>query len=347
MGKYYSLIVLSAFMNAAFLVVNRIVVADHTVSTLMFACGSVFCGALCCLLYLGWTQPRGLWRHLDRRTWLWLILYGTMTGFVARLVLVYGQSLSSVINAGFLSRLSPIFTLCFAYLFMHETLSVPRLGVIGVMIVGSLLVANKGHLALATIQVGDGMLILFACLLGFDQALARKILTAGVAPIVVTAMRYIMGAVAMVVFVVVMTPMSVVQWGPRLLAVDFLLGSLLSGLFVFVTTVTRDRGLVHIKAGVVGALMLCSPVFTTLMGIFLLHEPLTPGQEAGGAIILVASYLLSRKEVQRPGQRAVGWRPLRPTGEQGQADGSRRYVPPCPPAGVAPVPMAGDSPSVG
>jgi uncharacterized membrane protein len=158
------------------------------------------------------------------------------------------------------------------------------------MIVGVFFLSTGGAWSFS---VGDLIIISYAMTVGFDQFFSKKIIIKGTSAIVVTSIRFIVGAIGMFIVVVLMTPLSFIGWQ----------ASLLSGLFIFLHVLTRNIALSHLKVGIVGSILLLIPVFTALMGVILLHEQITFIQMVGGGGILAGGYLLSRTLQSTPSQQ--------------------------------------------
>jgi drug/metabolite transporter (DMT)-like permease len=298
----------AAWIYAAFLLVNRAFLADPTVSPYLFAFVSVLSTGVVSWIFLLHLRGVSVPGTLSISAWIMLLVHGAVMGGVARFILCYGQVSSSSINAGFLTRISPLLAVALAYVFLREPLSGFRILVILMMTCGGMLVSPHGALDFSGMQQGDMILLFYAFLLGFGQVWTRRVITLGMQSMVVSAMRFFVGTLAIgLVFggQVLWSIASLEPWMPHalsgrlitdnMLTGNVLLGGFLSGLLLFCTGLTRDWGLTYLPASIVSALMLWSPVFGVFMSMAVLHERMSVGQMIGSGIILGGGYLLHCK----------------------------------------------------
>ena len=201
------------------------------------------------------------------------------------LKLMYGQSLTSASNAGFLVRTSPVFTIILGYLLLNERITRYQCGVIGLMIIGVFLMITEGSFSF---HKGDSLVLVYGAFLSLDFIFSKKILSRGVSPPILTFLRFLIVTLAMLPVIIWATPIVFAGCS----------ACLLSGFFLYATILTRQIALKHIKVSIVSGMLLLSPVFTTLLGAMLLHETLSVMQASGGLVIALCGYLFFRAEWQ-------------------------------------------------
>jgi len=278
--KFYFMIVLAAFFYAIYLIVNRSYLVDG-LSPLNFACGSGISAAFFSLVFLIFSKKIEEVKRLDRKDLTRIFILGLSVGFFFRLILFFGQSLTTATNAGFLLRIAPLFALIFGYIFMREFITKKHVLMMLIMLFGVYLLTTEGKL---TLNLGDILLISGGVIVGFDQAFSRKMMKKGIAPDVLTSLTMITGGTLLYLFVIIFSSFSLLGWEIYLL----------SGLLIFLSVFARNLGLRHIKASIASSILLLNPVFTAIMGIGLLHEEITLLQLLGGIIILLGGYLIIR-----------------------------------------------------
>lgn len=276
--KSYFMIILASFFYAIYLIVNRSYLVDRF-TPLNFACGSGLSAALLSLIFLTFTGKIREVKKIQERDLTYIIILGLVMGFLFRLLLFWGQSLTTATNAGFLLRTAPLFALIFGYILMRESITKKHIMLMSVMGFGVYLLTTEGKLIL---NLGDILLILGGLIVGFDQAFSRKMMNKGISPDILTSLTMITGGTLLYLFTIIFSPPSLTGWEIYLL----------SGLLICLSVYTRNLGLKHIKAGIVSSILLLSPVFTAIIGISLLHEEITPPQLLGGIIILSGGYLI-------------------------------------------------------
>ena len=279
-NKSFFLVVLAAFLYAIYLVINRIYLVDGF-SPLDFACGSGLSAAFFSLVSLIFSGRSGRVKGLDRGDLGGVLILGFVVGFFFRILLFFGQSMTTAINAGFLLRTAPFFALIFGYIFMRERISRKHVLLMLTMLFGVYLLTTEGRLIL---NRGDLLIIFGGLIVGFDQAFSRRMMKKGMAPDVLTALTMILGATLLYLFVMIFSSFSLLGWEVYVL----------SGLLIFLAVYARNLGLNHIKASITSSVLLLNPVFTAVLGIGLLHEEVTLLQLLGGVIILAGGYFIVR-----------------------------------------------------
>jgi len=281
--KPYLVVVLAAFSYAVYLIVNRTYLVEG-LFPLNFACGSGIFAALLSLIFLTTSNGIKELKELDKKDITYILILGIIVGFLFRIILFIGQSLTTATSAGFLLRTAPVFALGFGYLLMQESIAKKHILMMLMMLSGVyLLTTNETVIS----DPGDLLLILGGSIIGFDQAFSRKIMKNGISPGVLTASTTIIGATILFLFVMFFSGFSLVGWEIYML----------SGLLIFMSVFLRNLGLQQIKASIVSSVLLLNPLFTAVMGILLLCEKITLIQLSGGVIILVGGYFIIRKRV--------------------------------------------------
>ncbi len=278
--KSYFMVVLAAFFYAIYLIVNRVYLVDG-LTPLNFACGSGISAAFFSLVFLIVSRKIEEVRRLDGRDLSYIVILGLAVGFFFRLILFFGQSLTTATNTGFLLRTAPLFALIFGYILMREFITKKHMLMMLIMLSGVYLLTTGGKFVF---NLGNLLLISGGLIIGFDQAFSRKMMNKGITPDVLTALTMITGGTLLYLFVIIFSSFSLLGWEIYLL----------SGLLIFLSVFARNLGLKHIKAGIASSILLLSPVFTAIMGIGLLHEKITLLQLLGGVIILLGGYFIIR-----------------------------------------------------
>lgn len=289
---YYTLALCAPLLYALHLVTNRVALLGST-TPLMLAFSSSFFATLCACGALAWPGQWQALRQLNRRSWGHLIVLSVVMGIIARLVLMYGQALTTTTNTGFLLRTSPIFTIVLAYFLLQETLMLWQIGVMACMLVGVFLLATGGSFVFHT---GDLLVLLNGAFVGFDVAWSKKALVLGSTSTAITLVRFLVGTLGLMLMLLNTTGLSWAGWET----------GLLSGVFIFATLLARTLASTHLKAGLVGSLMLLTPVFTAVIGLTWLQEQMTAAQACGGGLIALSGCGLLRAEERQGQPRAMG-----------------------------------------
>ncbi len=292
----YAIAFLVPLCSALFYFTNKVFLIEQN-SPLMLNFGSSFFSLLfaSCIFFKS-DEIKNI-KKINRMSWVYIIFIGLSMGVFARVVLMYGQSLTSASNAGFLVRTSPVFTMILGYLCFNERITRYQTGVIGLMMIGVFFMITEGRFSF---HQGDSLVLVYGAFLSFDFILSKQLLSKGISPPLLTFLRFLIGTFAMSFVIIWTTPIVLTGW----------YACLLSGFFLYATILTRQIALKHIKVSIVSGFLLLSPVFTTLLGTLILREQLSPLQAIGGSLIALCGYLLFRAEWQSRPQLAPMARPV-------------------------------------
>ncbi len=281
---FYSIAWLVPICSALFYFSNKVFLTEQD-SPIMLNFGSSFFSLIFSSFIFIRSEKISTLKNIDKISWIYIIFIGILMGVLARLVLLYGQSLTTASNAGFLVRTSPVFTIVLGYFFLNEKITRYQFYIIALMIIGVFFMMTEGHFSF---HKGDALVLVYGAFLSLDFILSKKILSRGISPPILTFLRFLIGTLAMSLVLTWTVPMVFVGWH----------ACLLSGFFLYATILTRQIALKHIKVSIVSGLVLLSPVFTALFGTLLLRETLSPLQAIGGLLIALCGYLLFRAEWQ-------------------------------------------------
>lgn len=283
-NKAYIFVLLSSFIYAFYLVVNRIFLAQD-INPLHFACGSGIFSSLFSFIYLLSSKKIKEVKKIDKRSLYYILFLAFLVVFLYKIILFYGQSMVPVASTGFLLRIAPLSALFFGFVLMREKITKKYILIMLVMLFGVFLLATKGEFIFET---GSLLILLGGVIIGFEHAFARTIMKGGIDPLVLTSLDTIIGSVFLLTFASLYSPLPLLpNWEVYAL----------SGLLVFLSVYSRNIGLKSIKSGIVSSILLTSPLLTLLLGVALLKEEFTLIQLIGGFIILGGAYFLIKNEV--------------------------------------------------
>ncbi len=214
------------------------------------------------------------------RRHLWYALLGGL--FLALDLWVWnnGALITSAANAMVFGNTSVFWVAIGGVVLFHERLRPVFWGGLVLALVGVLVILGNDFFAHPTLGVGDLMTLLGGFFYGaffIATARAREKLSAFVA-------WWISSLASAVVLLAVSLAMQIPMTGYPLQTYLCIIGA---GLLTQVGGyLALSYALGHIPASVVSPTLLAQPVFTAIMGIFLLGQPITVEQILGGALIL-------------------------------------------------------------
>lgn len=239
---------------------------------------------------------RPIWQHraLIRREWKVLLLLGA-TGIGAFHTFLYtGLAGTQAINAGLLLAATPVMIVLFTWVLFREPVTMRQRAGIGLGLVGVAWLVSRGDpLALAALDLrpGDGWVIAAAATWALYSALLR-LKPAGLP-------HFAFLGVTIVVGLAVLTPLFVAE---QVVGTAFVpsQGAILAIVFValfpsILSYLAWNRGTVAVGANVAGLFMNLNPVFTAMLAILFLDEPLQGFHLIAFAAILGGLLLATRR----------------------------------------------------
>jgi drug/metabolite transporter (DMT)-like permease len=229
-------------------------------------------------------------RRGDFWAFFWLSFFLTVTH---QGVQVFGLTLTTATNSGWLIGTAPIFIALIAWLFLGERLRPRQWLGMAVGLFGTFVVITQGDLRGAALFSAAGLgdfLVLVSAVGWGGYSVVGKGLLARYPAIVVSA--YGMG-----IGMVMAIPVWLFAGGPADLPHLTVKGwGAILYLAIFSTSVAYVfwyRAMRHLAAGVVGAYMFLQPLEATLLSRLILKETVPPATIAGGLLILSGVYLVT------------------------------------------------------
>jgi len=211
-----------------------------------------------------------------------LVKLALLAGF-AELLFAYGLGRTAAINAGILAHIQPLFVSIFAYYILGERLkkNVFSSGIL--MLAGALLVSAGSLTQLTSLRLahaGDIFIIAAAVFWAGALVTVKKALQE-VEPCVAAFYRFLL------LFLLVF-PLLLYFSTPIFHPIMLLLGAIFAVGYVLYYT-----GLRELQSNEATLIELATPVFTAILAVFLLGEPLTWIQIMGGALVGIGVYIIS------------------------------------------------------
>lgn len=258
-------------------------VPPFTLTTARFTVAAPF------LVGLVFLYSRRPWR-VDRTQFRILAVMSAFGVFAFTPLLYFGLHFTTAINGGVINAVTPVTTVAMAAVLLGEKLTRRQFTGISLSVLGVVWVASRGSLAYLVhmhFNGGDFLILLSTFLWALYSVLAKK-LTHTLSPLEVTAYSILMalpflhGASFVERRFVPMAPLS-----PELILL-FLYMGIFPSLIAYLCWTEGIRALGPNRAIAVYNTI---PVFSAVMAIVILGEPLHRAQVVGGLVVMAGAYL--------------------------------------------------------
>ena len=289
-------VVLALFWGSTFLFIK---IGDEALAPLQVSFGRVVVGTATLLAILAARHgplPRG------RRIWAHLAIAAILLNVAPFTLFAYGERHVSSVLAGIWNATVPLFTLPVAILWIaDERATARRLAGLAVGFVGVLAVLGVWRGLGATSLEGNLLCLGAAASYGLGFPYARKYLARRPeGPLSLAAAQLICATVELAVLTAVFTDAPHGVASKHVLSI-FALGVFGTGLtFLLNLSIIRDVG-----ATVASTVAYVMPIFSTLLGVVALGEPLAWYEPLGAAIIIAGAVLAQSRNRAAPTSGAL------------------------------------------
>ncbi len=242
-----------------------------------------------------------LFKHQPSIFWKLFLANGIQAGLGSYLSII-GIALTDTINAGFLVKITAVFTILFAWIILKENLSGLKISVVFVMLLGAYLLTTKGQGMLP--RVGD-VFILGACFCwSLGSVLVRKILsTQTVEADVVTIQKPIasLPLFSILVGISLIYPEMLGNLKAFLMCCTFPLAyipyALGSGFCLAMAWIYLYRTLDRATASYSTLMSMATPIMVSVLAMIFLNERLVWVQVVGGGLIILSGVVIYLSDI--------------------------------------------------
>lgn len=241
-----------------------------------------------CVVSLGYVFVTNRGNIKVKRGHISKLVYIALVGTVmADTLYFYSFTQIPVINAVLIAHMQPIFIVLFGFFVLRENLTKFDYAGIGVMIISGLLVSTKTPANLMDIRLGSmgDLFVLLATVFWATTGIAMKKYLSQVNSGVITFYRFSIASVIFTIYLLATRGQ-----------IHFNGYQVLVGVVSAAGTILYYESLKRIKAAQVGALELSTPLFATVLILFVPEERVTGMQLVGILLLLFGVRLLSRSE---------------------------------------------------
>ena len=241
-----------------------------------------------CVVSLGYVFVTNRGNIKVKRGHISKLVYIALVGTVmADTLYFYSFTQIPVINAVLIAHMQPIFIVLFGFFVLRENLTKFDYAGIGVMIISGLLVSTKTPANLMDIRLGSmgDLFVLLATVFWATTGIAMKKYLSQVNSGVITFYRFSIASVIFTIYLLATRGQ-----------IHFNGYQVLVGVVSAAGTILYYESLKRIKVAQVGALELSTPLFATVLILFVPEERVTGMQLVGILLSLIGVRLLSRSE---------------------------------------------------
>lgn len=222
-----------------------------------------------------------------------LILLILSRQILGQILFATGLSLTTSIKAIFFTKTEPYFVLFWYWLLGKEKIEPKHLILLAFHIFGAILLSTSGNLSgFGKAQIGDLFIISAMMLFALSYFPASK-LTHNLGATQTNSLMLLTGGLVILPFAIIFSKISV--WQQTLGWIYLILATIL--FFIFSLTLWF-ASLKTVKGWVVSALRSLGPLVGAPFAYFLFGESLNTRQIAGGAIVLITSFLIAREHIK-------------------------------------------------
>jgi len=234
-------------------------------------------------------------KHQPDLFWKLFFANGIQSGFGTCLSII-GISLTAAINAGFLVKLATVTTILFAWVILHERLTVVKILTVFFMLTGAYLLSTNGELLIP--RIGD-LFILGACVCwSLGNVLVRKSLKIQPTSVQVVTLQKPMAGLPVIFALVGISIFYPELFGkyqqvmtccrPPLTSIPYAVGN---GLFLTITWIYLNRTLKVTSASYMTMMSMVTPILVSLLAVTFLGETLAWIQIAGAGLIILSGVI--------------------------------------------------------
>lgn len=217
-------------------------------------------------------------------------LYSFLTTTFALGILFFGMEKTTVIDSALIAAVSPLLTAWAGVLFLSERITTKEKIGIAIAFIGTLLTVLEPLFAnhAATKISGNLLVVGYVIVMAFSSVLSKKLVRKDIDPLTLTNVTFIVGLVTILPFTFSQTSLGSLATTIGSLPLNIHLGVLymaaLSGTLAYALWVRAQKSIEVSEAGLFAYL---TPIFAAPLGIWFLHEKVTPILILGGLLIVI------------------------------------------------------------
>lgn len=231
-------------------------------------------------------KDRFHFRKLQRKDYLLLTAMALVSSIGVGLAEVFALKYSTAVNFSFLIRTVTVFTIIFAYIFLRERITIKKLFLVLILLLGSYFLTTNGkglHLTR-----GDLFTLLEALLIAFGTNVLGKLATNKISANTVSSARFMISFFPLILLAFANTTIVIPHQFTLVMIITFL---------DFLLAILLFQGFKYNTATFMTMIMSFTPVFVSCIAIPFLGESLTSIQLIGGGLIVLSGILVEKFKI--------------------------------------------------
>lgn len=235
--------------------------------------------------FLLYTKSQEL-KTLAQKDYFILLGMGLVSTIGVNITEALALKYSFAVNYSFLIRTVILFTIVFAYLFLGEKLTLKKIVLSVLILVGAYFLTTKGQII--SLSLGDIFTLIEAALIAFGNNILGKMATNRMSTDLSASAGLLIGIL----------PLAGIAYFNNAIAFPKLFPLILMlTVSNIILTVFRFKAYKNASASFVTMVFSFTPVFVSLIAIPLLKESVTPIQIVGGILILIAGVAVDKLKI--------------------------------------------------
>lgn len=246
--------------------------------------------SIICFFLFGFNFPK------ENKIRLELILYGFLTSTVSLGLLFFGLEETSVLDMSLITLINPLLiTIAGVYFLKEHVTKKEKLGM-GIALIGTIFTViepffQNGHSL--TRFSGNFLIFLYLLTAALSAVLAKKLLRAGVDPLTLTNLSFIVGFLTLLPLTIIKYPAGAIASIPLSYHLGVIYMAVLSGSLAYYLSNKAQKS---IEIGEAAVFSYIYPLFSTPLAVIWLGEKITPMFILGGIIIAFGVVIAETKK---------------------------------------------------
>ncbi|MFA6177423.1 MAG: DMT family transporter [Candidatus Paceibacterota bacterium] len=222
-------------------------------------------------------------KKITKQDYILLLSIGLISMVLLNIVDFFAIKYSQAINYSFLIRTSIIFTIFFSFIFLGEKITLKKIILATMILIGAFFLTTKGQKIILT--TGDILTLIDAALVSFGNTILGKI----------AVKRMSSGLSASVSFLVGVLPITIIVLYLHKLEIPHSIYLIiLAAIFSTVGTLFRFKAYQNATASYVAMVYSFTPVIVFILAVTFLKESVTYLQLLGGTLIVLSGVLVEK-----------------------------------------------------
>ena len=222
----------------------------------------------------------------QRRPFLQVLITRSIIGQV---LIIAGFASTTALKAILLLRLEPVFVFVWSVLLLNEKVRIGKLALLAGLLVGTGLVVAPADAIGSSPNLGDLLIVLSLLFLSYSYLPTQKVVAHSSA-IGLNLLNNLIGGAVITALTLAIMPQAITS----LTATSLSLIAAYAIIFPLIATALYFHAFKTVKPWVIASFLSLEVVYGLILAIIFLHEPITPTQSLGTAIVIAMTMLIAK-----------------------------------------------------